>query len=85
MAGSKKVFLVCIAVLILGTLFSNITDAAVIGYPAIGRGMIPCDPMNSHNARCKVPTPANRYKRGCSPIDRCRRKVPSNSNNNGRS
>ncbi|KAK2664305.1 hypothetical protein Ddye_002879 [Dipteronia dyeriana] len=44
------------------TLFVIDTEATSIGYGAIGRDGIPCDPND--RANCKTGPPANNYQRG---------------------
>ncbi|USW54105.1 Putative rapid ALkalinization Factor [Septoria linicola] len=43
-----------------------------VNYGVLVKNGIPCDQHDNHFANCRVGTPANAWKRGCSAVERCR-------------
>ena len=70
MTTSKRMIVLFFSILMVSSTFILGSEANAVNYAAINRDGIPCDPKNRQN--CKLPPQANRYRRGCSPITRCR-------------
>lgn len=71
MVGLKGKLIVGIAALMICTLFADVANAKQISNPVLGRDATPCDHTNMHFEKCKQPSPANPYNRGCEPSEHC--------------
>ncbi|KAM3199103.1 hypothetical protein P3L10_034255 [Capsicum annuum] len=80
MAVFKIVILLFLTSFIAFTLFAEVSegDQKEISYGAVGENHVPCDRRSGNNVKCHTTQPETPYKRGCSPLTRCRGDNPSN-------